>query len=79
MLAMARSLTHLYPLKMSARHDTPLVRSEGWKSAIRDGHDRQGSPENRHKTSKTQYFFKRLVPIDMEMIALHDPHKLSRI
>ena len=79
MLAMARSLTHRYLLKTLARHDTPFVRSEGCKSEIWDGHDRQGSPQNRHKTAKTRSFFKRLVPIDMKMIALHDPHKLSRI
>ena len=78
-LAMARSLTLLYSLNISARYDEPFRRNEACKSTIFDGHDRQGFQENLHKTSKTQYFFKRLVSIDMEMNALHDPHKLSRI
>ena len=35
--------------------------------------------DDRGKTSKTQYIFKRLVLIDREMNAQQDPQRLSRI
>ena len=61
------------------RLDTPFSESKACKSTLFNSYDWQGSPWNRHKTSKTQYLFKRLVGIDNEMISLQGGYKLSRL